>query len=433
MPRNTGKTWTAQQLETRYQNSFGRAAGYLPKNRAALDAWLEEFSRGVHERRARNAIVRRRSVDDLARLIERDGIVRMYVSRMIDDANEKHPEAKHKVNDVPDLLDHLDCIVTSTPRYLPQGDPERNFFPMSSLFVYMMMTEPGYAVFRDQGFNRALLGILREWCAHLDSADSQDVLNRMDGWLSAAAWDELGLDQFRIDPEDPHGGFPSFNAFFHRELNDGARPVDGKDDPRTIVSANDGKVVRIRRNIQRTDKFWAKGQYYSLSDMLDGSDLTDSFIGGDVFQSFLSGGDYHRWHAPVTGVVHSARVVEALMFTELEGVEEPNAGTQSQVYGASVNTRGLVFIECPAPIGMVCVMPLGMTEISSVTLTVRPGDQVTKGDQLGYFSYGGSSLCLLFQKGAIGEFLVPDNTTGDMEKGAPIKVNAKIARTGDKA
>ncbi|MCC3775952.1 phosphatidylserine decarboxylase family protein [Streptomyces sp. UNOB3_S3] len=426
MPRHTGKAWTAQQLDTRYQSSFGRAAGYLPKNRAALDAWLEGFSRDVHEKRARNTIVRRRSVDDLARLIERDGIIRMYVSLMIDDANEQHPDAKHRVNDVPDLLDHLDCIVTSTPEYHPKGDPDRNFFPLSSLFVYMMMTEPGYAVFRDQGFNKALLGILREWCAHLDSPDSQDVINRADGWLSPAAWKELELDQFRID-STPHGGFPSYNAFFHRELKDDKqRPIDTNE--HVVVSANDGKVVRIRRNVQRTDEFWAKGQRYSLSDMLDGSDLTDSFIGGDVFQSFLSGGDYHRWHAPVTGTVLSARVVEALMFTELEGVDEPNAGTQSQVYGASVNTRGLVFIECPAPIGIVCVMPMGMTEISSVTLTVRPGDHVTKGQQLGYFSYGGSSLCLIFQKGAIGEFCVPDNP-GSMEDGAPIKVNAKIAVT----
>ncbi|MFE0045587.1 phophatidylserine decarboxylase associated domain-containing protein [Streptomyces albireticuli] len=428
MTQHTPQIRSAQHIERRYRSSFGRAAGYLPKNRAALDAWLEQFSRDVHEKRSRNAIVRRRSVDDLQRLIERDGVIRMYVSRMIEDAHALNADAKHTVRDIPDLLDHLDCVVTSTPRYYPKGDPDRNFFPLSSLFCYMMMTEPGYAVFRDKDFNRALLGILREWCAHLDSPDSRDVLNKEEhGWLSVAAKDEFKLDQFQIDWLAPHGGFASYNAFFHRGLKKDQRPIADKHDPRVVVSANDGRVVRIRRNIQRSDEFWAKGQKYSLRDMLDGSDLTDSFIGGDVFQSFLSGADYHRWHAPVTGIVRSARVVEALMFTELEGVWEPSSGTESQVYGASVNTRGLVFIEAPEPLGMVCVMPLGMTEISSVTLTVRPGDHVTKGDQLGYFSYGGSSMCLLFQKGAIEEFTVPDNT-GDMESGHPIQVNSQVAR-----
>ncbi|UQA91981.1 phosphatidylserine decarboxylase family protein [Streptomyces halobius] len=430
MTRDTPHLWTEQKLDARYENLFGRAAGYLPENRAALDAWLDDFSRDVHERRARNAIVRHPSVADLARLIERDRIVRMYVSRMINEAHQR--DCKNTVNDIPDLLDHLDCIVTSTPKY--QGPTA---FPMSALFTYLMMTTDGYAVFRDQGFNKALLGILREWCAHLDSKDSQEVLNQKNGWLSPAALADkkLNLQDFQINLQDPYGGFPSFNAFFHRELrkDKDVRPIDDPDDPRIIVSANDGKVVRIRRDIKRSDEFWAKGQRYSLYDMLDGSDLTDLFVGGDVFQSFLSGGDYHRWHAPVSGVVRSARVVEALMFTELEHTSGRDAGTESQVYGASVNTRGLVFIECPPPIGMVCVMPLGMTEISSVTLTVQPGDQVTKGQEMGYFSYGGSSMCLLFQKGAIEKFFPKDNT-GDMEEGDPIKVNARIAQAvGDEA
>jgi hypothetical protein len=38
------------------------------------------------------------------------------------------------------------------------------------------------------------------------------------------------------------------------------------------------------------------------------------------------------------------------------------------------------------------------------------GERVKKGKELGYFSYGGSSLSLVFQRGAIDRFTVPPNT-----------------------
>ncbi|MGW6918870.1 phosphatidylserine decarboxylase [Kitasatospora sp. NPDC054939] len=152
--------------------------------------------------------------------------------------------------------------------------------------------------------------------------------------------------------------------------------------------------------------------------------------GGDVYQSFLSGGDYHRWHAPVSGTVISARVVEGLTFTELESAgHDEESGVQSQIYEASVNARALIFIKSPAPIGVVCVMPVGITEISSLTIGVTPGQKVGKGDELGYFSYGGSSMVLVFQPGAVAAFDVPDNTTGDMTKGRRCDVNSQIAHT----
>jgi hypothetical protein len=82
-----------------------------------------------------------------------------------------------------------------------------------------------------------------------------------------------------------------------------------------------------------------------------------------------------------------------LMFSDAETAGyDPTAGMYLQGYEAAVNTRGLVFIESDArAIGMVCVIPIGIKEISSVTIEVKPGDHGQKGDELGYFSYGGST------------------------------------------
>ncbi|ACY17349.1 phosphatidylserine decarboxylase family protein [Haliangium ochraceum] len=414
-------------LEERYQHHFGRRAGYLPRDRGALDEWLRTLKSELAAKPAPAATALSPAVAGLAKLIETDGIVRMYVNEMISQV----PAAHQTVTSIPELLQALQHISTTAPLYNPDPD-KRNFFPMSSLFVYMMMTPAGEAIFRNTAFNDSLRAILKEWCNFLDSSDSQYVLNTGEfGWLSPSAYEYNKLEEFVIpDPGAPHWGFSSFNDYFHRQIKSECRPVDAPGDSSVVVSANDGTVYKIARKVSAQAEFWLKGQPYSLIDMLGTTPYAERFVGGDVFQSFLSGADYHRWRAPIAGTVRYAEVVEALMFSNAESAGyDPTAGTFSQGYQSAVNTRGLVIIESPDPsIGMVCVMPIGITEISSVSIQVAPGTVVEKGEELGYFSYGGSSMCLIFQPGAIDQFTVSGpEPGGNPDDGPPIEVNARIA------
>jgi phosphatidylserine decarboxylase len=410
-------------LDTHYRRLSGWRSGHLPRERAGLDAWLEQFTARLAAAPVRTPP--QPSVAALGGLIERDGIVRMYVEQMIDQVSD----ANKTVHSVPQLLHALDAIITTAPEF-EEDEKRRNFFPMSSLFAYMMMTNAGEAAFRHPPFNDAIRHILKAWCRFLDSEASLHVVNRGPrGWLSPAAWKLNELDVFVIpDPPAPHGGFSSFNAYFHREIKPECRPLAGPNDPRVITSANDGTVYAIGREVKRADRFWLKGQPYSLENMLDHSPWTDRFVGGDVLQSFLSGANYHRWRAPIGGTVRDAHVVDGLMFSDAESAgPDATAGTYSQGYECSVNTRGLVFIESPvSSIGMVCVIPIGITEVSSVHIEVKRGDQVKKGDELGWFSYGGSSMALVFEKGAIDRFTVPPNENGP-DDGPPIRVNQQVA------
>ena len=64
-------------------------------------------------------------------------------------------------------------------------------------------------------------------------------------------------------------------------------------------------------------------------------------------------------------------------------------------------------VYCDAPaIGLVCAMFVGMVEVSSCVIhpDIRTGHRVKKGDELGYFQYGGSTYCLIFRPGAIAGF-----------------------------
>ena len=417
----------AATIDARYKRQFGVRAGYLPKKREALHAWHAEMKTTVAGIRSKGPVeIKSESVKELGRLIDRDPMVRMYASEMLEQVCEI-PGAPPSPQTVVELLIALDEITRMAPYY----DTHSVAFPMSALFSYMMMTDAGEAIFRNAAFNDAIRQILKEWCRYLNTPESRHTLNHSPhGWLSPFAYQDMKLYEFITDKSDPHWGWKSYNDFFHRAIKPEARPVAGPGDPSVIVSANDGHVLTIARGVKRTDQFWLKGEPYSLADMLNRCKHVDTFVNGYVFQSFLSGANYHRWHAPVDGTIDEAYVVDGLQFSDAESAGPDPGADLAEGYYASVNTRGLVFIKADnKAIGMVCVIPIGITEISSVEITVKAGDKVKKGDQLGYFSYGGSTLALVFEHGAIDHFTAPAPPKGQFDPGdgPPIQVNAQIA------
>jgi phosphatidylserine decarboxylase len=407
-------------------------AHHLPRSNEALAA----FHREIKERVAGAAKggtthLASPAVRALAALIDADSIVRMYVDETLAQVNTLPGAPPSTIQTIDELLTALDQITKTAPLY--NANPaQRHAFPMSSLFAYMMMTIAGESLFRVASFNDMIAKILREWCQYLDGADSAKVLNETpSGWLCEASVKELTLDDYVLDRKKPHWGFKSYNDFFHREIKKEARPVSDPHDQKVIVSANDGNLVSIARNVKRLDRFWIKGEPFSLDDMLNRSKYVDRFVGGDVFQTFLNGGNYHRWHSPIQGTVRSATIVNGLLFSDAETAGWDPNGVLSEGYYACVNTRALVFVESDDPmIGMVCVIPTGITEISSMTITVKEGQRIEKGQELGYFSYGGSSMCLVFQPGAIHEYTAgdpPPKPIVDPSKGPAVLVNARIA------
>ncbi len=165
-----------------------------------------------------------------------------------------------------------------------------------------MGTPAGFAAYRDSRINGALKAILAEWCEFLNTPASLYVLNDSpQGWKCAKARADVGMEQFQHDPADEHWGFTSWNDSFSRRLVEGARPVAAPDDDSVIVSACESTPYGLRTDVRLRDRFWLKGQPYSLRDMLDNDEAVAEFAGGTVYQAFLSATNYHRWHSPVAG------------------------------------------------------------------------------------------------------------------------------------
>lgn len=357
-------------------------------------------------------------VSAMATTIERNAFIRMYIEQML---GEVEPQHQHFTT-VEMMLKAINYVVGTAPIYKDVSSISWQF-PLSALMNFWMMTPSGRAVLRMPQLNDHMNKIMKAWCVFLDSKDSLYVLNKgPEGWLNDKAYEYNALDQYVIpDESDPHWGWKSYNDFFHRDIKPEARKVDGRGDPSVINSPNDGVAWALQDEVEADARFWLKSQAYSLNDMLDNSPFTERFVGGTVYQTYVNGGaDWHRFTSPIDGTVIGAEKVAGYAWTESDVIEyDPMSGPYSQGWAAGVATRALIFIDSGVEkLGTVCVVPIGLTEVSSVDLFVKEGDTVKKGDQLGWFSFGGSSFAIVFQPGAIKEIKVkpPKENRNDQRK-----------------
>lgn len=345
-------------------------------------------------------------------LINTDPVVRMYITEMIKQIPKNPKYNQHRIKDVEQLLDLLNEVLTVAPDF---NKTALVGTPFSAILIWTMGTPAGFAAYRYQAINLMFKKLLGAWQEFLNSDKSLYVINdSAHGWKSTAAQKQLRMKDYQYKPEEIHWGFNSWNDFFTRKLIKGARPIQDPENNKIIVSACDSTVYKISHNVEKYSQFWIKSQPYSLNDMLANDELTDLFIGGSVYQAFLNPFNYHRWHSPVSGTIKKAYIQDGLYFsqTNAEG-EDPTDQDLSEGYITQVQTRAIIFIECDDPaMGIICVMPVGMVEISTCTLNpaITPGYHIIKGEELGYFQFGGSTHCIIFQRDVIKQFFVDKNS-----------------------
>ncbi|BBZ28102.1 phosphatidylserine decarboxylase [Mycolicibacterium madagascariense] len=402
-----------------------RQGGWLPSEQDGLEAWL----RGHRDRAQENGERPWHPVlVEFQRLIDDDPVVRMYLEKMIAQVPSGRTYRDRHVEDLPQLLRLINEVLTVAPEF----GPNAVVTPLGAIFDWSMGTPAGHSAFRDPRVNAMLKKLLTAWCEFLSGPDSRYVLNdSSSGWLGSDAQKAVGLDEFEYDPDAEYGGFTSWNDFFTRTFKPGRRPVAHPDDDSVIVSACESTPYRIATDVSRQDRFWVKGQPYSVADLLANDPVVDELVGGTVYQAFLSAMNFHRWHSPISGTIERAYLLDGTYYSESDE-QGPDAlqPTQSQSYLAHVSARAVIVINADNPvIGRMAFVAVGMSEVSSCLIddAVHPGAHVTKGQELGYFQFGGSTHCLIFRPGAIGEFALPAIPQPNDPNAPLVLVNSHLA------
>ncbi|KAF9258261.1 phosphatidylserine decarboxylase-like protein [Marasmius fiardii PR-910] len=350
-------------------------------------------------------------IQEFLALVEGDPVLCMDCDDMFKQIPDKsrfdwNPEEKPQVRDYKHMLALFDHILTCSPEW------ENNSmvcYPMQAILDWTLHTTAGQAVFSNPEVNSQLRKVFNVWAEYLNSSDSTYVLTKDDnGWLSPSAIVPDFEETFVCDPTDAHYGYKSWDDFFTRRFRPGARPVAEPENDGVITGACEAIVYRISKNVQAKDKFWLKTQPYSLEHMFNRDPLTPLFVGGTVFQAYLTSKSYHRWHSPVSGVVVKIIHIPGSYFrlypTEISDDRPDDLG---QTVCSHASTRVLIFVEAEDPrVGLMCIMAVGMVEVSTCEVTVQKDVKIRKGEEIGTFHFGGSTYCLVFRPETKLEFFV---------------------------
>ena len=195
---------------------------------------------------------------------------------------------------------------------------------------------------------------------------------------------KLDEEEFDSDPE----GFRSFNEFFSRKLKPDARPIEQEN--AVAVFPADGRHLGVQ-DLSANLGFYVKGQKFDLPKLFQSEELAGRFRKGSLIISRLCPVDYHRFHAPVSGKISEARLINGSLFS----VNPIALRKRLSVFWE--NKRYLCMIDSDYH-GKVAQFIVGATCVGSATFTFSQNQRVNKGEELGYFSFGGSSVLTLFEK-----------------------------------
>ncbi len=234
-------------------------------------------------------------------------------------------------------------------------------------------------------------------------------------WLSTEeSWNESYYNLVANDPDwgiskgwyEDASNWKTFNDFFSRKLiSPTVRPIADAE----VVSPVDawGKTTwQIDDNNQLVYPEDLQIKTAKISDIaqLIGNDskYKNEFAGGTLTHTFLDVNCYHRYHSPVEG-----RLVE---LRKVPGVSAGGGYTlwdnDKKLY-YYVNDMGFQMVETRAcaiieteDYGLVAMLPVGMSQICSVNWleTLKVGQQLKKGDEMGFFLFGGSDIVMIFQR-----------------------------------
>jgi phosphatidylserine decarboxylase len=234
--------------------------------------------------------------------------------------------------------------------------------------------------------------------ATLAALVKRPAFSRFYGWLmdSSRSAGKIApfIKKFGVDAGEfaqPPESFSSFNEFFFRRLKPEARPVDPDSD--AAVFPADGRHLGFA-DVSTVGQVFVKNQRFDLAALLGDPSLAAEYARGSLVLSRLCPVDYHRFHFPVCGVPSPPRLIPGPLFSV-----SPVALRQRLSY-LWENQRCVTELRT-VQFGRAILIEIGATNVGSIVQTFRPGRPVAKGDEKGFFRFGGSSIITVFEPGRV--------------------------------
>ncbi|KAK3112651.1 hypothetical protein LTR53_010848 [Teratosphaeriaceae sp. CCFEE 6253] len=211
--------------------------------------------------------------------------------------------------------------------------------------------------------------------------------------------DSFGLQETLKEMVEPDPTkYQTFNAFFARQIRDSTRPQASPGDPSVVTSPADCRLTCFP-SIDLATRFWIKGFGFTLPRLVNSTPLAEKFVGGNIVIARLAPQDYHRWHSPVSGTVESVTEIPGTYYTV-----NPQAVCQAGTLDVFCeNRRSVMVIRRSGSGTLVVVVAAGAMLVGSIKYNpgVAVGAAVKRGQCLGAFYYGGSTVIVLYPKGEV--------------------------------
>jgi phosphatidylserine decarboxylase len=189
---------------------------------------------------------------------------------------------------------------------------------------------------------------------------------------------------------DPRDSYRSFNEFFIRKFKLGKRSFVS--DPYRMPAFAEARYVGFDA-IDEKSKYPVKGQYLLAKDLIGNDQISKIFDGGPLLIARLCPVDYHRYHYPDNG-----KVVEHF----------PVAGAYDSVNPFALQYKNQIFIKNERYVsilqtenfGRLAYIEVGAICVGKIVQTHRWNKSFLRGEEKGYFLFGGSTVILVGEKGA---------------------------------
>lgn len=365
---------------------------------------------------------------DFIAIMDSDPELKALMEKSIEKGVAVNPDRKtNPVQSLDEFYDYLDwCAVCMPWEMIDVSETYPSIYDQidqSLIYFYYYLDQP-LKELEDRGYYYPTVQYcpaIVEWCIRYASSWGE-YLSTPESWND---------DYFNAVVESGDFGFSegwygdenrwkTFNEFFARHLiSPDVRPIAETE----LVAPADSKPQGIWKIDEKGDIIQPEGvliksrQFNRVSDLLGpNSSYGDAFAGGTLTHTFLDVNDYHRYHFPVSGTVVEMNKIPAMDAAGGITVWDEESGRyvlQSQVIGwQAIETRDSIVLD--TDYGLVAIIPVGMSQVSSCNFTegLSVGDKVDKGDELGYFLFGGSDIVMIFQDGVDVNMVVPEDGNG---------------------